>query len=174
MIIIAVAIVGVAVTRHDSIAATATSGLITTFIQPSSAAQSDLPNSNITPGSVATTDTTAVCRPGRATEIRPKGALWTHLKEEAYARYGIKRGHRSYVDPDGHRHPAYEVDHLVPLELGGSPDDIRNLWPQPITVAKTKDKVEDELHKLVCSGQMPLAQAQAAIAKNWTTAVPIP
>jgi hypothetical protein len=25
---------------------------------------------------------------------------------------------------------AYELDHLIPLELGGS-NDLRNLWPQP-------------------------------------------
>ena len=26
---------------------------------------------------------------------------------------------------------AYEEDHLIPLSLGGAPDDPANLWPQP-------------------------------------------
>ena len=84
----------------------------------------------------------------------------------------MPRGHRSVVDQNNVRHPAYEVDHLVPLELGGDPTDTRNIWPQPIAAAKQKDEVENELHDLVCSGRVSLRQAQSAIAKDWKTAVP--
>lgn len=134
--------------------------------------RSDLPDASLTAGSVATTDTAKVCTPGYATDLRPRGTLWLRLKEQAYRRYSIPRGHHSYIDAAGHRHPAYEIDHLIPLEIGGAPDDIRNLWPQTIVEAKAKDKVENALHALVCSGQMPITEAQAAIAKNWETAVP--
>ena len=133
---------------------------------------SDMPDSTLTPGAVGTTDATVVCRPGYATSIRPEGTLWRHLKGEAYDRYGLPRGHRSIVDQNGARQAAYEVDHLVPLELGGDPTDIRNIWPQPIVAAKQKDEVENELHDLVCSGRLPLRQAQTAIARDWKTAVP--
>jgi hypothetical protein len=132
----------------------------------------DMPNEALTPGAVATTDASTVCRPGYATSVRPTGALWKHLKDEAYDRYGLLGGHRSVIDEQGIRRPAYEMDHLIPLEIGGDPIDLRNLWPQPIASAKVKDEVENELHELVCSGRMEIRQAQAAIARDWKAAVP--
>ena len=63
---------------------------------------------------------------------------------------------------------AYEYDHFVPLELGGAANDARNLWPEPGASPNPKDAVEDELRQKVCDGQMTLAQAQRAIATNWT------
>jgi hypothetical protein len=69
-----------------------------------------------------------------------------------------------------------ELDHLVPLEVGGS-NDASNLWPQPSDLlghnppyANTKDGVESALHAAVCSGKARLVDAQNAIATNWTTA----
>jgi hypothetical protein len=134
--------------------------------------EGEFPNADLTPGAVAYSNTAEICRPGYATDVRPNGSEWNRLKDEAYKRYGLARGHRSSTDEHGVRQPAYEVDHLIPLELGGSPSDIRNIWPEPIGYAKQKDKVENELHALVCSGRMPLDQAQSAIARNWETAVP--
>lgn len=80
-----------------------------------------------------------------------------------YKKYGL-----SYPQASG----AYELDHLVPLELGGSNDDA-NLWPEPASPAPgfhQKDKLENGLHDLACSGQLPLADAQRAIAENWYAA----
>jgi hypothetical protein len=127
-----------------------------------------LPNAQLTPGAVVTSDIRTICARGYATRIRPKGALWRRLKDEAYNRYHLARGHRSSISPDGVRRPAYEVDHLIPLELGGSPTDLRNLWPEPLAEAKRKDKVENRLHALVCSGRLSLKAAQTGIARNWT------
>ena len=146
--------------------------LRTSAVITQSSASSDFPDSRLTPGAVGTSDVATICRAGFATSIRPTGALWLYLKNEAYVRYGLPRGRRSTVDANGIRHPAYEVDHLIPLELGGDPTDLRNLWPEPIDSAKQKDVVENELHDLVCSGKMPLTRAQTAIAHDWETAVP--
>lgn len=67
----------------------------------------------------------------------------------------------------------YEVDHLIPLELGGD-NTMANLWPEPQSGTHagyaTKDGVENHLHALVCAGRVPLATAQHAIAGNWYTA----
>lgn len=74
-----------------------------------------------------------------------------------------------------------EYDHLVPLELAGS-SDTRNLWPEPDQGSpgqfdardpygrNAKDGVEDRLAAAVCAGRVPLAAAQEAVARDWTTA----
>jgi hypothetical protein len=57
-----------------------------------------------------------------------------------------------------------EIDHIVPLELGGS-NAIANLFPERGYGAK--DRLEDRLHQLVCAGRMTLAAARVGIARNW-------
>jgi hypothetical protein len=62
-----------------------------------------------------------------------------------------------------------EIDHIISLELGGS-NDIANLFPErakPAPGYKVKDKLENKLHGLVCSGSMNLRSAQKQIAANW-------
>ena len=86
---------------------------------------------------------------------------------------------------DGVLNPAaYEEDHLIPLELGGSPSSAKNLWPEPWeqtvshpqgfakvgTGAQTKDRIEDSLRTRVCDGRVSLASAQHMIATNWRVA----
>jgi hypothetical protein len=63
----------------------------------------------------------------------------------------------------------------VPLGLGGAPYDPRNLWPEPRVIADgwnaaVKDELEATLPRLVCSGRVPLAEAQRAIARDWIAA----
>jgi hypothetical protein len=74
-------------------------------------------------------------------------------------------------------YPAYhipgsarsELDHLVPLELGGS-NDITNLWPELGKIPNPKDGVERALNHAVCAGRVSLSAAQNAIASDWLTA----
>lgn len=54
----------------------------------------------------------------------------------------------------------YELDHYVPLEIGGHPTDPRNLWPQPWPEARLKDKLEYALNRAVCGNRMTLSAAQ--------------
>jgi hypothetical protein len=61
----------------------------------------------------------------------------------------------------------YEEDHLIPLELGGSPTSPQNLWPEPGASPNPKDAVEDAANAAVCDGRITLAAAQQAIASNW-------
>ena len=62
-----------------------------------------------------------------------------------------------------------EIDHIISLELGGS-NDIANLYPERASPAPgyhVKDKLENKLHSMVCSGQKSLRSAQREIATNW-------
>jgi hypothetical protein len=64
-----------------------------------------------------------------------------------------------------------EIDHIVSLELGGS-NDIANLFPERGTGAASyhdKDRLENQLHSLLCSGSMTLAAVQEGIATNWVS-----
>jgi hypothetical protein len=84
------------------------------------------------------------------------------LQNQAYAAYGVT----------SHAAGQYEIDHLVPLELGGNnlPGDTSNLWPEPASPVPgfhEKDTVEIYLHDQVCSGKMSLHAAQVTIATNW-------
>lgn len=80
------------------------------------------------------------------------------VRNEVFAEYGI---------PASQYH-RYRIDHLVPLELDGS-NSIRNLWPQLVGAARAKDRLENALHSMVCSGQITLASAQRAISGNWVS-----
>lgn len=110
-----------------------------------------------TPGDIfpdATKD--QICESGYSSSVRN---VSTSEKNQVYAEYGIMH----------HTTGAYEVDHLVSLELGGS-NDISNLWPEaanPKPGFHEKDKVENYLHDQVCSGAISLQQAQIEIATNW-------
>jgi hypothetical protein len=74
------------------------------------------------------------------------------------------------VDHNGHH---YEIDHLVPLSIGGA-DVAENLWPQSYDTApwnaNVKDRLELKLLHLVCHGDIPMAQAQQEIATDWVAA----
>jgi hypothetical protein len=112
-----------------------------------------------TPGDVAQHSEAVVCRLG---EARRERAVSYRTRDRVYLAYGIPRGHRKGL---------YRIDHLIPLELGGS-NRPSNLWPQTYADSKRKDRVEDELHEAVCTGAMTLDAAQRAIARDWHTAVP--
>lgn len=57
---------------------------------------------------------------------------------------------------------SLEIDHIISLELGRS-NDIANLYPQrgsgPLSY-HVKDKLENQLHDLVCNGTMKLSDVR--------------
>jgi hypothetical protein len=64
----------------------------------------------------------------------------------------------------------YELDHIVNLSIGGAPRPLDNLRLQPWDGpdgAKVKDELEVRLQRLVCTGQLPLEEAQRCIYDDW-------
>jgi hypothetical protein len=133
-----------------------------------------LPDPHCTPGALSPAVTAAtldrtVCAPGGYTKgVRPPVTVTDREKRLSATAYG-------------YRGPAAtgEYDHLVPLSLGGDPNDVRNLWLEPndkkgaTSTTNGKDAVEDTLHAAVCGRRVPLADAQRAIAADWVTALAV-
>lgn len=64
----------------------------------------------------------------------------------------------------------FELDHIVPLALGGHPRKLSNLALQPWEGehgATMKDLLKVRLQNLVCQGQVSLSDAQACVAEDW-------
>ncbi|MEY9953929.1 hypothetical protein [Leifsonia sp. EB34] len=129
-----------------------------------------LPDASRTPGATNPAVTQAnvhqtICVSGYTATIRPPASYTTGLKRQQLASGYAYQGDTNTRD--------YEEDHLISLEIGGSPDSPQNLWPEPYAGsdgARTKDRIENKLHDLVGSGQLTLAAAQHAIAVNWWSA----
>jgi len=125
----------------------------------------DLPDPRITPGAVDHNITQAniqqtVCQKGYTKTVRPPAYFTNKLKKTQIRQYG-------YPDQDP-RH--FEEDHLIPLNIGGAPDNPRNLWPQPRKSewnAAKKDELEVKLYKQVCAGRVPLFEAQKVYTTDW-------
>ncbi|MCO6004598.1 hypothetical protein NE236_06360 [Actinoallomurus purpureus] len=122
-----------------------------------------LPDHDCTPGAInadvkqSNIDRT-ICKVGWTATVRPPSSVTRVMKAKSARSYSLGRD------------VAGEYDHLVPLELGGAPDDPRNLWVEPGHIPNPKDAVEHKLNDAVCSGLVPLAKAQRAIAVRWVTA----
>ncbi|WP_416962318.1 hypothetical protein [Streptomyces sp. Agncl-13] len=127
-----------------------------------------------TPGAVSPAVTqsnlkSTICRKGGYTSgIRPSTSVTGREKKLNAASYGFTG-----------RMGDAEYDHLISLQLGGDPNDYRNLWVEPADpghkrgsgVNNAKDPVETKLHAAVCKGTVTLAAAQKAIVTDWTTAL---
>ncbi|WP_037570930.1 hypothetical protein [Phaeacidiphilus oryzae] len=130
-----------------------------------------LPDPVCTPGSYNPDVTQAtigstICVSGWTTTVRPPTTYTNPLKEQGITDYGYSDTSMS----------DYEEDHLVPLELGGSPRDPGNLWPEPhygTQTSYTKDGVETKLKNAVCAGTITLSAARSAIRTDWTTALQV-
>jgi len=124
-----------------------------------------LPDLNCTPGVVDQNVTQAdisstICVSGYTTKVRPNTEYTNKLKVEQIKEYG-------YSDTNI---KDYEEDHLIPLEIGGSPTDPKNLWPELGDSPNPKDKIENLCHRLVCGGKISLSEAQKEIVSNWRSA----
>lgn len=126
-----------------------------------------LPNPVATPGATNARVTQAtihstICVSGYSSSVRPPESYTQKLKY-----HQLDTGYNLRGDT---RASHYEEDHLIPLEVGGSPTSVKNLWPEPWNTtwnAGKKDSLENTMHRLVCSGAVSLTTAQRVFAANW-------
>ncbi len=105
-----------------------------------------------------------ICVPGYTRSVRPPVAYTNALKRRQMIEYALPGTTKDYQE-----------DHLLALELGGAPSDPRNLWPAAWAGSnnvREKDRISGVLHRLVCRGAMPLAEAQRRMLTDWRLALP--
>ena len=134
-----------------------------------------LPDKNLTPGEVYTSDALIACAAHTGRESDSIRRVTYEVSQYVYSKYNLKDNHSGYCSEDK---KGCELDHLIPLKLGGK-NSVRNLWPQSyggIDGAFKKDALEKTLIARVCrtSIKHPVAldirTAQQAIANNWLEA----
>mgnify|MGYP003910840855 CR=1 FL=1 len=114
---------------------------------------------------MGSTDANTVCVPRFSSQRRPSVRYTDPVKTAAMLAYRIPTSDRKRT----------ELDHLVPLELGGS-NDVSNLWPQISDLSlvdehNSKDQVENRIKLAVCRDhKVTLVAAQEALARDWTAA----
>ncbi len=119
-----------------------------------------MPNPKLTPGDTLPVTLADIQVKGFSSKVRN---VPVSVKRQVYASYGIVHWNKG----------EYEVDHLVPLSLGGS-NSKKNLWPESYLTAPwnahVKDQLEYKLLALVRAGKVDLYTAQQEMAHDWIAA----
>jgi hypothetical protein len=152
---------------------------------------SSTPSASLSPSTVAVGETvllaqrtrTSGCQRGPEPDRRcSPGAYYSRLTTAVVCSgsfrtstiRNVPQSEKFQVESEYGMAPAYygysiEIDHIVPLELGGS-NNIANLFPEPGSGKANyhlKDELENKLRDLVCAGAMSLNTARARIATDW-------
>jgi hypothetical protein len=104
-----------------------------------------------------------ICVPGYTATVRPSTTYTNGIKRKLMREQSLPPESIS----------SMELDHRVPLALGGHPRNEQNLMLQPWegeNGAKKKDRLERKLQILVCAGKVLLDDARRAIFFDWQLA----
>jgi len=118
------------------------------------------PDNSLTPGVIGSADFADVCGlvDGQTYSQRHRDTT-QKMKNAAYVAYNVNKAGREF-----------EVDHRVPLCIGGA-DDQANLWPQlgfEHPSFHDKDRLETRVCGAVCRTRtMTLAEGQAIFLGDW-------
>jgi hypothetical protein len=104
-----------------------------------------------------------VCVSGYTASVRPSTTYTNGVKLKLMREQGLPASAA----------PEFELDHRIPLALGGHSRSLQNLMLQRwdgADGAKAKDRLERRLQRLVCAQKLPLDDARRAIYGNWQSA----
>jgi hypothetical protein len=139
------------VQRHPAIKAPPSAVARSPFKEPPGVFNADVTQANVT---------TTICVSGWTATVRPPTSYTQALKRAMLVRVGVNPS-------EGF---AYELDHFVPLAIGGHPRSEDNLWLQRWEGewnARVKDRLERKLQLMVCAGTITLDAARTAIQNDW-------
>jgi hypothetical protein len=110
------------------------------------------PNPSLTPGAIATTSTTQVCAMPHTGQAIP-----AYVGKVVASEYGL------VFNP-----VKYDMDYLVPLELGGA-NVYANIWPVSTSGVgfHQKEQLNARLRVLVCQGALSLNYVQTTLESDW-------
>jgi hypothetical protein len=106
------------------------------------------------------------------------GAYYTRLTKAVLCSHGFRSSELEHLTDaakhaveveyglTGGRSSALTIDHIVPLELGGS-NNVANLYPQRAPVHQLKETLDSTVAARVCKGLISLGAARRQIAVNW-------
>ena len=100
-----------------------------------------------------------ICQAGYTALVRPSTGYTN----------GVKRRLLEEANIPVQSADRYELDHHIPLALGGNPCSLENLVLQPWDGedgARKKDRLERKLQLLVCAGAVTLDAARSAIGQR--------
>jgi hypothetical protein len=119
-----------------------------------------LPDPIVTPGDAQNISLAEIKKLRSASARLPN--IPSDVKRKVFLSYGLP------VDEAN-----YQLDHLIPLSLGGS-DAAKNLWPHSrkgsFWTAEKKLTLEKRVSRLVCTGRLSLIAARQEVASNWPKA----
>jgi len=104
----------------------------------------------------ATLDST-ICAPGWSRRVRPPTGHTRQVKIDLLRAFDLPLAETT----------DFELDHRIPIGLGGARYDRANLELQPWDEASDKDRKEVCLARAVCSGRLSLDAARDRIGRDW-------
>jgi len=110
-------------------------------------------NPNVTQSNIQET----ICVSGYTKTIRPPVSYTNALKKQRMTAMGLP------FELMG----DFQLDHKIPLSVGGHPSNQDNLILQDADDAHRKDAVEHCAQRAVCKGEISLAEAQQEMWKDW-------
>ena len=126
------------------------------FIAPAFAEELPI-NRAVTQATIAAT----ICKPGWTKAVRPPFRVTEQIKRDKLRAAG-------WTEADNDR---FELDYIIPLSLGGAPDDPNNFQLEPGNEVVERKALEACLPRLVCERRLMLDEARKAVWRDWRAAL---
>lgn len=115
----------------------------------------------IDPAVTEATIAATICKPGWTKTVRPPIRVTEQIKRDKLRAAG-------WTDADKDR---FELDYIIPLSLGGAPDDPNNFQLEPGNEVAERKALEACLPRLVCERRLMLDEARKAVWRDWRAAL---
>ena len=102
-----------------------------------------------------------ICKPGWTKAVRAPLRVTDQIKRDKLRAAG-------WTDADKNR---FELDYIIPLSLGGAPNDPKNFQLEPGNEVVEKEALEACLPRLVCERRLMLDEARKAVWRDWRAAL---